>query len=252
MGRLRDVLAWELGDHVRLIVFALSVSGLTLVLTAKVLETRVSAVPSGTGRFLGPNLLTHAILSPLGDPSPWTMLSLLIPIFAILTFRYERDMGYAQSLYTLPLSKGRIFLVKTAVVLLLSLLTAYVPILIAIAGTHADIWPALREAMSEGIFISAMVLTLYFVLYAASVSILVSLLFRNAFLDFMASFFLLAVPKFVGVNAPPFSFSDAIRKLPVTYFRPYEPLKANFFEGMILPVLLLLAAFVLMDRRDVL
>jgi ABC-2 type transport system permease protein len=107
MGRLRDVLAWELGDHVRLIVFALSVSGLTLVLTAKVLETRVSAVPSGTGRFLGPNLLTHAILSPLGDPSPWTMLALLIPIFAILTFRYERDMGYAQSLYTLPLSKGR-------------------------------------------------------------------------------------------------------------------------------------------------
>lgn len=254
MGRLIDALSWELGEHTRLITFLMAIPILTLVVLSDLLGARLSSYPSVSGpvESSGDYLLRHALISLFASSQMWVLLSLLIPVFAILVFRQERDMGYAQSLYTLPLSKREIFIIKTSAVFIFSFLTAYIPSFLALVGAHLDVGSALWRVMRGEAFISLMILTAYFVLYSVSLSILVSLSFRNAFLTFLVSFFLIAVPSFVGVRAPPFEFSDLIPKLTMTYRGALEVAKGEFIGGFVLPLLFLIAGMVLMERRDVL
>ncbi|ACJ16523.1 hypothetical membrane protein, conserved [Thermococcus onnurineus NA1] len=236
----------------RLFVLAISIPTLVLIFASKLFEARSSLGASGFGSGTMQIVTGTAIISTLGFSGIWMILVSIIPVLSILVFRQERDVGYALSLYTLPLSKREFFFVKTATVYLLSLLVTYIPIFFVILITQADNWGALTKVMSSGNFVSAMILVLYFVLYSVAVSIVVSLTFRNAFLDFLVSFFILAVPNFIGLSVPPFRFINRIVMLVLTTPDTSKIAKTEFFAGVVVPAILLLVGIVMIERRDVL
>ncbi|NJE41734.1 ABC transporter permease [Thermococcus sp. GR6] len=252
MGNLREAFTWELSEHMRLFVLTISIPTLVLIFASQLFEARSWFRASGFGQETIRILTGSAIISTLGSSEMWVILVSIISVLSILVFRQERDMGYALSLYTLPLSKREFFFVKTATVYLLSLLVTYIPIFLVILITQADNWTALPIILGSGNFASAMILVLYFVLYSVAVSIVVSLAFRNAFLDFLVSFFLLAVPNFIGLSVPPFRFVNRMTMLALIGPSTLDIVRMEFFAGVVVPGILLLAGIVMMDRRDVL
>ncbi len=257
MGKLRDLFAWELSDSLRLLLFLLGVPSLTYLLAVGYLKSQwgVGSVSSHippvytTGSFLGSITALHLFDYPSLSTGFWVLLSLLVVLFSVMAFRYDRENGYALSVYSLPFGKGEIFTAKVLSALTLSLLSLYVPLLIVDMFPNVDILMAIRSIVFTKQYLHLLVFATYFVLFSVSISALFSVLLENMFLAFIASFFLIVLPFFAGLNWPPFSFVPLLARS-LSWASPFE---TNWLTwGFAVPVVLLLTSEVIFTRRDVL
>ncbi len=257
MGRFKKLVAWELNDQLRLIIFLLGVPPLTYLLAVGYLRSQweVSSVSSSHPFF-------YTTQSPLGSITAvhlfdylslssgfWVLLSLLVSIFSIMTFRYDRENGYALSVYSLPFTKREIFTAKMFSVLLLSSLSLYIPLLIVDVFPNADILNVIKGIILTRPYLHLLVFATYFVLFSLSVSVLFSVLLRNMFLAFIASFFLLVLPFFAGLNWPPFSFVQMLSKS-LSGASPFDGFW--LFWGLVTSALIVAFSGLVFTRRDVL
>ena len=257
MNKFRTLLAWELSDSLRLIIFLLGIPSLTYLLAVGYLKSQWEL---GSVVFSRPPV--YKGLSPLGSITAvhlfdylslssgfWVLLALLVSILSVLTFRYDREHGYAFSVYSLPFSKGEIFTAKFFSALLLSLVSLYIPILIVDVFPNADILGVIRKILFTTQYCHLLVFATYFVLFSLSVSLLFSVLLRDMLLAFIASFFLLVLPFFAGLNWPPFSFVSMLPRS-LSGASPFD--FTWFLRGLIVPIALVLVSGLIFTRRDVL
>ncbi|MCD6524250.1 MAG: hypothetical protein J7K48_04545 [Thermococcus sp.] len=257
MGRLRTLLSWEIGDPLRLAIFLLGVPSLTYLLGVGYLKSQWEVVSvSLPGRSIPPgglplNSITAAHLFEYLSLSAgfWILLTLLVSVFSILAFRYDREQGYALSVYSMPFTKGELFVAKALSVLLISLLLLYIPLLIVDIVPNADIIGVIREITFTDRYFHLLVFATYFVLFSLSISVLFSVLLKNMFLAFIASFFLLVLPFFAGLHWPPFFFLSILARS----LSGASPFEGNWvLWGFVIPAALLLVSGLIFVRRDVL
>ncbi len=256
MGRFRDLFIWELGDSLRLLLFLLGVPPLTYLLAVGYLRAQwdVGSVSSHlppvftAGSFLGSITALHLFDYPSLSTGFWVLLSLLVAAFSVMTFRYDRENGYALSVYSLPFGKSEIFTAKVLSALVLSLLSLYVPLLIVDVFPNVDILEGIREIVFTERYLYLLVFATYFVLFSLSVSTLFSVLLENMFLAFIASFFFLVLPFFAGLSWPPFSFVPMLARS-LSWASPFSTDWLTW--GLVVPALLLLVSEVMFTRRDV-
>ena len=257
MGKVRDLFSWELGDPLRLLLFLLGVPSLTYLLAVGYLRAQweVSSLSSlyppvyTAGSPLGSITAIHLFDYPSLSTGFWVLLSLLVAVFSVMTFRYDRENGYALSVYSLPFGKGEIFTAKALSALTLSLLSLYVPLLIVDVFPNADILEAVMGIVFTGRYFHLLVFATYFVLFSLSVSVLFSVLLGNMFLAFIASFFLLVLPFFAGLSWPPFSFIPMLSRS-LSWASPFG--STWLFWGIAVPAALLLLSGLIFTRRDAL
>ena len=257
MGRFKNLVAWELGDPLRLIIFLIGVPSLTYLLAVGYLRSQWDV-----SSFTSAHPPVYKNLSPLGSITAvhlfdylslsvgfWILLSLLVSVLSVLTFRYDRERGYAFSVYSLPFTKGEMFTSKVLSALLLSLLSLYVPLLIVDVFPNADILKAVRGITFTGQYFHLLVFATYFVLFSLSISVFLAVTLRDMFLAFIASFFLLVLPFFAGLNWPPFSFVPMLARS-LSGASPFEgtwPL-----TGLLAPAVIVLLSGLVFTRGDVL
>ncbi|WP_456443927.1 hypothetical protein [Thermococcus sp.] len=257
MGRFKNLFGWELGDSLRLLLFLLGVPSLTYLLTVGYLKSQweVSSLSSRyppvytAGSPLGSITAIHLFDYPPLSAGFWVLLSLLVTLFSVMTLRYDRENGYALSVYALPFTKGEIFTAKVISALVLSLLSLYIPLLTVDVFPNADILEAVRGVVFTGQYLHLLVFATYFVLFSISTSVLFSVLLDNMFLAFIASFFLLVLPFFAGLSWPPFSFIPMLSRS-LSWASPFG--STWLFWGIAVPAALLLLSGLIFTRRDVL
>ncbi|WP_297512851.1 hypothetical protein [Thermococcus sp.] len=257
MGRWETLLSWEMGDPLRLAIFLFGVPSLTYLLGVDYLKPQWEIASISLSQ---PPLYSHG--SPLNSITAahlfeylslsagfWILLALLISVFSILAFRYDREQGYAFSVYSLPFTKGELFAAKTLSVLLISLLLLYIPLLIVGIVPNADITGVIREITFTDRYFHLLIFATYFVLFSLSISVLFSVLLKNMFLAFIASFFLLVLPFFAGLHWPPFFFLSMLARS----LSGASPFETNWvLWGLVIPAALLLVSGLIFVRRDVL
>ena len=257
MGKLRDLFAWELGDPLRLLLFLLGVPSLTYLLAVGYLKSQwgegsvSSHLPPvySAGSFLGSITALHLFDYLSLSTGFWVLLSLLVSVISVMTFRYDRENGYALSVYSLPFGKGEIFTAKVLSALTLSLFLIYVPLLIVDVFPNVDILMAIRRIVFTKQYLHLLVFATYFVLFSVSVSVFLSVILENMFLAFIASFFFLVLPFFAGLSWPPFSFVPLLARS-LSWASPFE---TNWLTwGLAVPVILLFISGRIFTRRDVL
>ncbi len=179
----------------------------------------------------------------------WVLLALGIAIFSIIGFRYDREKGYALSVYSLPYSKLEIFLGKLLSIFLLSVMALYIPILVIDIFPNVDTLHFIEAIILTRFYFNALIFALYFVLFSIAISTLSSVVLQDMFLAFIASFFLLVLPFFAGLDWPPFFFIFMIPKS----LAGISPFEAFFlFWGLVAPIVLVLLSGLIFLRRDVL
>ncbi|MDV3104338.1 ABC transporter permease subunit [Thermococcus waiotapuensis] len=256
MKRFLTLLSWEISDPLRLAIFLLGVPSLTYVLEVSYLKAQWEVVSVSSTTFIPPtvppiNSVTAIHLFEYLSFSPgfWILLAFLVSVFSILAFRYDRERGYAFTVYSLPFTKGELFLAKTLSVLLASILFLYIPLLIVDLVPNADIIGVVKEITLTTRYFYLLVFATYFVLFSLSVSVTFSVLLRNMFLSFIASFFLLVLPFFADLSWPPFSFVPMLEKS-LCWVSPFE--SGWVLRGLVVPAVLLTLSGAVFVRGDVL
>ncbi len=187
------------------------------------------------GNPLGSMTAEHLFTYPAMAMGFWVLLALGIAIFSIIGFRYDREKGYALSVYSLPYSKLEIFLGKPLSIFLLSVMALYIPILVIDIFPNVDTLHFIEAIILTRFYFNALIFALYFVLFSIAISTLSSVVLRSMFLAFIASFFLLVLPFFAGLDWPPFFFIFMILSL----WLGFRPLRRLFYSGVWLPPLCL-------------
>ena len=256
MRRFSYIFTWELGDPLRLLLFLLGIPSLTYLLAVYYLRSQweVGSVSShlppvyNHSSFLGSITALHLFDYPSLSTGFWVLLSLLVVVFSVIAFRYDRENGYALSLYSLPFGKGEVFTAKVLSALTLSLLSLYVPLLVIDVFPNVDILKVIREIVLTEQYFHLLVFATYFVLFSLSVSVFLSVILENMFLAFIASFFFLVLPFFAGLNWPPFFFVPMLaRSLSLA-----SPFSMDWLTwGLVIPALLLFVSELIFIRRDV-
>jgi len=257
-SRFGILLSWELSEHMKLITFVVSFFVLSLVLTVKLLSLhtvgfgRGGSAPAISGTLGHPN--HHIVVFGYTNPilqlpgfawGFWVLLAFVIPFLTILTFRYPRDYGYAQAIQTLPVGKGALFGAKLLSLYIFSVFLTFVSLVVVQAVCYSDLPGFLKEVFESPQYLRSVLTAMYFINYVVSISIFSSILFRNSFITFVVSFFVITVPYFAGMIAtlPPFMFLAGHPPL------PFSPKYLTL--GLGLPVLLLMLSWLLFTRRDV-
>jgi len=255
--RFRGFLSWELNDPVKVLMFLLTFPVLSYLLAVGYLH-----LVSGVGMLQGsapPSFSEGALLSSLTAswlltypslvPGFWILLALFSAVVAVFTFRYERDRGYAFSIYSLPYSKGTIYLTKLLSVIVFSLLVSFIPLLGVLSMLNVDVPSVVVAVLTSRPFLNLLAFTFYFVFFVISVSVLFGVIFRDMFLSFLAAFFLTVVPYFSSLSVPPFSFLKGITNLQ----NGVSLLSTQYaVPGLAIPCALLILSGIIFTRRDVL
>ncbi|NJF25497.1 ABC transporter permease subunit [Thermococcus sp. Bubb.Bath] len=257
MRKLATLLRWELEDGVRLLLFALGVPALTYLLTVAYLKSQwsMTSLTGGHPEAYGKDFILSSITAehffsyPMLSLGFWILLSLLVAVLSVLAFRYDRERGYALTVYSLPYSKVSIFIGKLLSVVILSLLALYIPLFLADFVPNADIASKVWEIVLSWRYLNLVIFATYFVLFSLSVSVLFSTLLRDMFLAFMGAFFVLVLPFFAGLSWPPFSFLPFMSRA-LTGASPLEG--SNLLWGLVIPAVLLFASSIAFTGRDVL
>jgi ABC-2 type transport system permease protein len=164
-----------------------------------------------------------------------------------LIFRWDRDCGYAPTVYSLPYSKFKIFIAKSTAFLTLSLILYFFPYVLVIIPSNADILHVVSLILSSRKVLSGLTLALYAVLYTASVTALLGSFLRGLFPTLIGAFFVLSLSSSLFPSSlPPFSF------LMYTAYSNVSPFEARFaVPGLVLPFLFFLIGALIFERRDV-
>ena len=250
------LISWEVNDPLKVLIAVITVPLLSYLLAAGYLHSMagLANIQGSEPPTFSPSTATSSMSAqwlfvyPSLVPGFWILLSLFTSVISVLTFRYDRDRGYALSLYSLPYSKLGIYLSKVASTLVFAVLASLFPLIAVAVFLNADLSPVLWSLLGSTTFLYELVLTFYFVFFVLSVSVLFGVLFRNMFLSFLAAFFVTVVPYFSSLVLPPFSFVEGFTAV-VNGATPFSP--ANAAAGLALPVTLLLLSLFIFIRGDI-
>ena len=251
-----NLISWEVNDPLKVLVAVITVPVLSYLLAAGYLHSMagLANIHGSEPPIFSPSTATSSMSAhwlfvyPTLVPGFWILLSLFTSVVSVLTFRYDRDRGYALSIYSLPHSKLGIYISKVASTIIFAVLASIFPLLAVAVFLNADLFPVLWSILGSTTLLYELVLTFYFVFFVLSVSVLFSVLFRNMFLSFLAAFFVTVVPYFSSLIMPPFSFVEGFTDV-VNGGTPFSP--ANALTGLALPIILLLFSLLLFLRGDV-
>ena len=251
---MKGLFKWELSEHLRVSMLVAGVPVLLMVLISDLLSHGGVFSYSTTGYLGGrseaislPKSPTGSvILSTFGLDHFWVLLSIFVIVMSAMIFRADREGDYAGAVFTLPLSKKKIFGTKFLALLVHSLLLLYLPMFLFLATAFASVPHLFSALFGWGSFRHLLIFALYFVLYSASLSVLVSLVLPNSSQAIMASFVLLILPSFLGLNVPPFSFVSAIHLHLHEVFSP-----GYLLQGIVIPAVFVTLSLALVERRDV-
>ncbi|WP_456423106.1 hypothetical protein [Thermococcus sp.] len=255
---VKRVFLWELGDMLRLVIFLLVVFSLTYLLAVNYLKLQW-----GVGSFDSPippvysynnedilgSMTTEHLFTYLSTTLGfWVLLALGISIFSVIGIRYDRERGYALSVYSLPYSKADIFLGKVFSVFILSFLAMYIPVFVVNVFLNVDILRFIVRIIFTRFYLNALIFALYFLLFSMAISLFFSVVLRDMLLAFIASFFLLVLPFFGGLDWPPFSFVPMIHRA----LAGVSPLEFPYIiRGFLVPTLLFILSGLIFTRGDV-
>ena len=251
-----SLISWEVSDPLKVLVAVITVPVFSYLLGVGYLHSMagLALIHGNEPPTFSPSTATSSmsahwlLIYPTLVPGFWILLSLFTSVVSVLTFRYDRDRGYALSLYSLPYSKLGIYLSKVASTLIFAVLASIFPLIAVAVFLNADLSPVLWSLLRSTPFLYELVLTFYFVFFVLSVSVLFGVLFRNMFLSFLAAFFVTVVPYFSSLILPPFLFIEGFRDV-TNGATPFSP--ANVTTGLAVPIALLLLSLAIFTRRDV-
>ncbi|ACS33297.1 ABC transporter permease [Thermococcus gammatolerans] len=251
---MKGLFKWELSEHLRVSMLVAGIPTLLMVLTSDLLShgrafsysTGGSIGGGSEGMPLSKSPTGSVILSTFGLNHFWILLSIFIIIMSAMIFRADREGGYAQAIFTLPISKKKLFGTKFLVLLVYSLLLLYFPMFLFLAMAFASVPNLFSGLFGWESFRHLLVFALYFALYSASLSVLVSLVLPNSSQAIMISFILILLPSFLGLNLPPFSFVTAIPKYLGQAFS-----SGYVLQGVVVPAVFVALSLALVERRDV-
>jgi len=251
MKRFANVLSWEMNDHMKVLIFLFVLPVLSYLLAVGYLhlESGISTVQNASGSppMTDSSTVSWLLTYPRLVPGFWIILALFIPVLAVVTFRYDRDRGYAFSLSSLPYTKAELYAGKLLSVFVFSLLAAFIPLVAVALILNVDILRVVLSVITSPGARNMAIFTVYFELFVISVSVLFSVLFRDMFLPFLLSFFVVVIPYFSALlDYPPFLFVGGIS---VSGPSPFT--WKYLLPGFVIPAVLLFASLVLFIRRDV-
>ncbi|MFA4662116.1 ABC transporter permease [Pyrococcus kukulkanii] len=251
MSKLRVLLNWELNDPLKVIIL---ITG--MLLNALIIHRSYLNVSSSLTHFVGISTLrinpesTHTAMiieSLLQNLSFWMNSLSFLVLLGVITFRLDRDFGYANSLYSLPYSKTKILIAKLLAVLMFSLLLILLPFFSVTILANFTIIRYIPAILSSNPVTFRLIMVLYAILYSLALILLMSLLSPNVFIAFITSFLLLFAPIFLHLGViPPALFIFA------SYEGGLSPIGQKFLiSGILIPAILLLSSALLMNRRDI-
>ncbi|NJF25494.1 hypothetical protein [Thermococcus sp. Bubb.Bath] len=254
MGRLMNLISWEINEHLRVLVTVIGIIAVAIILQHGLLtstgmfgtvSTSVSGLPSMSGMVL----VRAATSSGL-----WITLSFFTAVLAAFTFRSGIEGGYELTLYSLPYRKYEIFLAKLFTVFLLSLSLLFVPMFVLIPINFADTPGFVLSLFTGERFIVFSVLLLLGILYIISVTIFLAVSLRSMLAALVVAFPVLVTPYLLNANLPPSSFLSKAQVLALVkghIFLKFLPQRSIVLYGIVLPGVLILTSLVMVNWRDV-
>jgi len=171
--------------------------------------------------------------------------SFLVILLGTLIFRYDKDTGYALTLYALPYRKFKIFLAKLTSLLIITIVMLYLPLFLSIFLSNATVAKHILPLMM-GSFLRTLALITMSLIYVATLTAFLSVVLRGMFPTLIGSYLVVQVSTTIGGDKlPPFSLF-----LKATQLYPSFDISV-VFQGIILPLFLGILGMILSERRDV-
>ncbi|WP_430515129.1 ABC transporter permease [Pyrococcus woesei] len=250
MSRIKTLFMWELNDPLKVDILLAGMLLNTSILHRSYLIVMSSLTISiGTSTLMdnpGNSPTTLVIEGVLRNFSFWMSSLLFLILLGVITFRLDRDSGYANSLYSLPYSKLEIFLVKFFTIIIFSAFLVFLPFFSVIVLSNFTIIDYLPSILFSDMIKFRLIMAIYTLLYSLSIITLLSLLSPNVFVGFIVSFLSIFIPIFLNIaNIPPALFI-------LSYYGSVSPFDQKLLiSGMVVPAILLSLSGLLIDRRDV-
>ncbi|AEC50989.1 hypothetical protein PNA2_0071 [Pyrococcus sp. NA2] len=240
---------WELNEPTRVMTLLIGMILNTFILHSAYLRffvtlgsyiSTIVTTPSFSSLFL----VNKMIADLLSNGNFWITSTLFISLLGAIIFRMDRDIGYANLIYSLPYRKWEIIGIKYIVLFLYSLMLTFIPFFSVAILSNLSIAEHLPGILFSRLTMLKMLLTLYIILYMTTLVTLVSLLSPSTLMAFVASISLLFLPFFIHISeVPPLIFLESSVK---EVFTP----KCTIW-GVIVPLALLTTSIITSERRDV-
>lgn len=193
-------LRWEISDPIKLIIFVIGSGFLSLTIKEATYGNIL-----GAGALFEESVLASCLPFCFSQEF-YIVLSILVPLLVGLSLRYDRDSGTALTFYTLPFSKGNVFLIKFLSSWFLTFLMVSISYFTVVTVTYSSI-PSLliRSFLCKGMLISLLLFIGTVSLYTVSISSFFSCLSPNTFIAVIASFIFLYSPLIIGTSSLPYT-----------------------------------------------
>ncbi len=171
----------------------------------------------------------------------------VIMLLGVLIFRYDRDMGYSSTIYSLPYRKSKIFLVKLLSLLVLSFMLLFLPLFIDIFLSNATIAASVLGMVSKRAFLISLFLVVGAIFYLDALTALLSILLRGMFQSLIAVFIVVYLSQSISSSKlPPFNLISSALTPNLNRVTP-----SMLFSALILPLMLVVVGLLIAERRDV-
>ncbi|AEH25146.1 hypothetical protein [Pyrococcus yayanosii] len=240
---------WELNEPTRLMIllagmilntFILHSAYLHLTASYTILHSQsLTSFPS----ILGAHII-RVISGLLSNGSFWIISGLFISLLGSVIFRMDRDVGYANSIYSLPYKKWEIFGIKYLVLLLYSLTLTFIPFFSVSIIASLSLIEYIPDILFSKMVVYRILLSLYMILYLTSLVSLVSLISPNILITIIISLSLFFLPFFISISeVPPLlfiigNFKEALNFKMITW-------------GVIVPLALIILSMGISEWKDV-
>ncbi|AEK72080.1 hypothetical protein GQS_00885 [Thermococcus sp. 4557] len=257
MGTVRTQLKWELNDPLKLAVFLFGflLTGLAFLKDALSMGATGMLSPFSQESAVHYAKTIPRLALPVLSQEAYSVLVFVAVMLSTLSIRGEMDSLAALTVYSLPIRKWKLFLIKFSSILLLTALSFVVPYFLAVGYVLSGSPSLLAEILGDGVWSNVLVFFLIAVFYTVSVSLFIALLSPNSFASILGGLSVLYVPVILGVSSlPPFSISAAMSSyLSSVAYGMVHTVAAygNVVRvGFFLPSTLLAASIILSERRD--
>jgi ABC-2 type transport system permease protein len=255
---MRTQMKWELEDPYNLIVFMFGFVMLGITFFSGLTRNDVTFMVSGPDEIIVSEAAkTLGLTLPRLGTEEYTIFALTGALLVSLMMRYDRDTRVAKSVYSLPVRNYSVVLSKALSAMVLLFLASLLPASLAFVYIHGDVSSLIGKALfDEGFLAGYLIYWAMMVLYVVSVSTLVAMLSPNTFASLLGSITILYAPLVLKLRSlPPAVIDDAFFKAYTTQFYPADRVAAfidgSFYMGILLPAVMLGAALILSEWRDV-
>ncbi|ASJ11316.1 hypothetical protein A3L12_04180 [Thermococcus sp. P6] len=255
---MRSHVKWELEDPYNIAVFMFGFIMLGITFFSRLTASAVEFMVSGPDQVVAVSSTnTLGMILPRLGTEGYSIFALTGALLVALMLRYDRDTGVAKSVYSLPVRNHLVVLSKWFSAITLLFLAATLSAFLAFIYVYGDVPGLIKRALlDEGFLAGYLIYWAMMVFYVLSLSALVAILLPNTFAALLGSITLLYLPLVLKLRSlPPAVIDDAFFKAYTTHFSPGDRIAAfingSFYMGLLLPVVMLGAALLLSEWRDV-